>query len=56
MLKFIIKVSDKKDGNCKVDLESPKKEDFNKAKENEKSCAIMIQQKIMKSLEDLQNE
>ena len=56
MLKFTIKISDKKDGNCKVDLDSHKKEDFEKAKDNEKSCAIIIQQKIMKSLEDLQNE
>ena len=56
MLKFTIKVSDKKDGKCKVDLESPKREDFNKAKDSEKNCAIAIQQAIIKSLEDLQNE
>lgn len=56
MLKFTIKVSDKKDGNCKVVLDSPKKEEFEKAKECEKTCAIMIQQKITKGLEELQNE
>ena len=55
MLKFTIKISDKKGDKCKVDLESPKKEDFEKAKSNEKTCAIMVQQKILKALEDLQN-
>ena len=56
MLKFTINISHKKDGNCKVDFESPKKEEFEKAKDSEKSCSVMIQQKIMKALEDLQNE
>lgn len=56
MIKFTIKISDKKDGSCKVDLESPKKETFDKAKDAEKNCAIIIQQKLMKALEDLENE
>ena len=56
MLKFIIKVSDKKNGACKVDFTSPTKDEFDKAKDSEKNCAIAIQQKLMKALEDLQNE
>lgn len=56
MIKFILKVTDKKDGKCKVGFESPKKEDFEKAKDTEKSCAIVVQQKILKALEDLENE
>ena len=56
MLKFTIKISAKNNDSCKVDLSSPKKEEFEKASVKEKSCAIVIQQKIMKALEDLENE
>lgn len=56
MLKFIIKITDKKDGTCKVDFTSPKKEEFEKAKSDERKCAVVVQQKLMKALEDLEKE
>lgn len=56
MVKFTLKISDNGKGSCKVDLTSPKKEEFEKAKDTEKACAIMIQQKLNKCLEDLEKE
>lgn len=57
MIKFTIKITDDKKGSCSVKLESPKKEDYEKVKsQNEKNCAIMVQQALFKTLKDLQNE
>ena len=56
MLKFVLKISDNKKGSCKVTLENPKQVDYDKAKDTEKTCGIMLQQKIMKALKELENE
>ena len=53
MLKIMLVVQDKDDGNCNVKIQMPK--NLDKATDNEKSVASAVYQKVAETLKNLEN-